>query len=86
MSTFWQHFTAGGVLMTVLSLFVKLGWAAIQKDRKLLADIHSELTTQRTNCLTTLQTQGARQLDVLEHINENLVEQNGYIKGYLDAR
>lgn len=64
----------------------KIGWNTVQRDRKLLFDIHTELTLQRTNCLTTLQGQGRKQLDVLERIDGRIQEQNGYLRGYFEAK
>lgn len=61
---------------------MKFGWRAVQHDRQMLAAIHAELTLQRTNCLATIQAQGARHIELLEKINENQIEQTGYIKGY----
>lgn len=41
----------------------KAKWTALNTK---LNDVHSELTTQRNNCLTTLQTQGTKQIELLE--------------------
>ena len=77
---------SGGLFTTVLGFLGKLAWGSIQHDRKMLADIHNELTLQRTNCLVTLQAQIERQIDVLEKIDDRLAEQSGYLKGVLDAK
>ena len=76
----------GGLLTTVLGFLGKLAWGSIQHDRKMLADIHNELTLQRTNCLNTLQSQGERQIEVLEKIDDRIAEQIGYLKGVVDGR
>ena len=58
-----------------------------------LSSIHEELTTQRTNCLQTLQDDGKDQVkllgkavDVLEAIHLGQVEMSGYIKAQNDHR
>lgn len=77
---------SGGLLTTVLGFLGKLAWGTIKHDRKMLADIHNELTLQRTNCLSTLQSQGERQINVLEKIDDRIAEQTGYLKGVVDGR
>lgn len=52
-----------------------------------LTGIHAELTRQRSNCLTTLQNQGEKQIelldkacDTLEALHLGQVEMSGYIR------
>lgn len=52
-----------------------------------LKGIETELSTQRTNCLTTLQSQGAEQITVLKEVSKTLQDMHldqkemaGYIK------
>ena len=59
-------------------------WAELKKEQ---SDIHAELVQQRTNCLATLQTQGARQIellgktvDILSGVRLDLAEQTGFIR------
>lgn len=66
---------------------------AIQADRKWKSDVKQELVTQRTNCFTTLQSQGVRQIDLLEKLSAEqqqtnllLAEQSGYLKGIMEKR
>ncbi len=63
----------------------KSEWIALKKEQ---ASIHAELVQQRTNCLTTLQTQGAEQItllktavEVLGGVRLDLAEQTGYLAG-----
>ena len=59
------------------------------KDKfNILDEVKEELVTQRTNCLTTLQTQGPRQSEILEKVSDTLqdinmgqAEMSGYLKG-----
>jgi hypothetical protein len=51
------------------------------------ASIHAELVQQRTNCLTTLQSQGVQQIELLgktvaalDGVRLDLAEQTGYLK------
>jgi hypothetical protein len=67
-----------------IAKYVRTQW---EEKSKLLTEVHQELTLQRTNCLTTLQAQGAEQTkaiekvaDVLTNIRYDLAEQTGYIK------
>lgn len=50
----------------------------ISKAYKELLDgqkaVQTELSTQRTNCLTTLQAQGDRQVDLLVELNKTLTD------------
>ena len=59
-------------------------WKALKEEQ---ASIHAELVTQRTNCLTTLQTQGDRQIELLGKVADTLTgmalsqaEMTGYCK------
>lgn len=61
------------VFTVIISLFMgALMWPfrkAVKAYTELkngLRDLHTELTTQRTNCLTTLQSQGVEQVAVLK--------------------
>jgi hypothetical protein len=63
---------------------MKAEWTEMKKDQAL---IHTELVQQRTNCLTTLQTQGDRQIELLGKVVETLgdirigqAEMTGYCK------
>ena len=54
---------------------------------------HTELVQQRTNCLTTLQDQGAQQIEllsksveILDGVRLDLAEQTGYIKASLTRK
>jgi hypothetical protein len=82
----FTHITLEGIAGGLLSFIGRLGWKTVQKDRRMVADIHQELTLQRTNCLTTLQEQGERQVELLEKIDEKLADQNGFIRGYLEGK
>lgn len=81
--------TIGGwaLMFPVRTLISKIK-EAWDSQGKLLREVHAELTTQRTNCLTTLQTQGGKQIEVLEQVASTLndmhlqqVEMTGYLKG-----
>lgn len=59
-------------------------WTALKKEQ---ASIHAELVQQRTNCLTTLQSQGVSQIELLgktvaalDGVRLDLAEQTGYLK------
>jgi hypothetical protein len=80
------HISAGGALTAILGMLGKLVWGGVKQDRQLLRDIHTEMTLQRTNCLTTIQTQGERQVEILEKIDTRMAEQTGYLKGLSDGR
>lgn len=98
-----QVFISGYVMKTVLSTFaaltiyvvlfpfrtiaksIKERWAA---QTEALVTIQTELTTQRTNCLATLQRQSKEQVDILKDIAETMkdtqIEQakiSGYLRG-----
>lgn len=77
--------TLAGALSTVGGWLVRLGWKTVQTDRQKLADIREELILQRTNCLNTLQEQGRDQVELLGKINDNLTEQNGFLKGFIEG-
>jgi hypothetical protein len=47
----------------------KAKWEAMTAK---LNDVHAELTLQRSNCLTTLQTQGDKQIECLEKVADTL--------------
>ena len=54
-----------------------------------LDDVHKELTTQRSNCLTTLQAQGTQQIEFLKQSVEALNDikgDNREILGYLRSK
>ena len=44
-------------------------WIALKNEQ---SSFHAELVTQRTNCLTTLQTQGDRQIELLGTMSATL--------------
>lgn len=75
-----------GTLTTIIIGTVGVVWRAIRRTRHMLSDIHTELITQRTNCLATLQTQGLKQIEVLEKIDKNIAEQNGFIRGWIEGQ
>lgn len=59
-------------------------WTALKKN---IEATHNELVQQRTNCLSTLQTQGATQIDLLgktvaalDGVRFDLAEQTGYLR------
>ena len=59
-------------------------WIELKKDQ---ASIHAELVQQRTNCLSTLQMQGDRQIELLGEVSKTLTgmalsqaEMTGYCK------
>jgi hypothetical protein len=59
-------------------------WTTLKKEQ---ASIHAELVQQRTNCLTTLQSQGVQQIELLgktvaalDGVRLDLAEQTGYLK------
>jgi hypothetical protein len=83
--TWLAHFTEGGVVSTLLAIIGRNVWNNVKKDRETLHGIRAELTLQRTNCLTTIQHQGAEQIQLLEKIVSNNAELNGYIRGVLDG-
>lgn len=81
---YW-HITVGGAATTMAGWLGRLGWKTVQRDRKRIADIHEELTLQRTNCLNTIQAQGKEQVELLGEIRNQLNEQNGYIRGLVEG-
>jgi hypothetical protein len=63
---------------------MKSEWKALKEEQ---ATIHSELITQRTNCLTTLAQQGDRQIELLGDMSKTLTgmalsqaEQTGFLR------
>jgi hypothetical protein len=63
---------------------MKAEWIEMKKDQVL---IHTELVQQRTNCLTTLQTQGVQQIELLgktvaalDGVRLDLAEQTGCLR------
>lgn len=76
-----NHLTWSGIASALVAILGRMGWKLVQHDRKLLSDIHDELTVQRTNCLTTLQEQAKEQTQLLGKINDNL----NVLKGYVEA-
>lgn len=48
---------------------MKKEWVALKEEQSL---IHEELVKQRTNCLTTLQSQGDRQIELLGDMSKSL--------------
>jgi len=61
--------TIGG---TVLMWPFKRAKKMIEDAKASLDMVHSELVTQRSNCLATLQAQGERQIEVLEKMSTTL--------------
>lgn len=83
---------AYGLLATggawLLSYPIKSVIKTIKEKFKVIDDMHAELTLQRVNCLSTLQNQGAEQIEILKEIAGSLketgkvqVEMYGYMKG-----
>lgn len=64
----------GWFLMFPLRSFIKSVKAQWQSVTKQLGEVHTELTTQRTNCLTTLQKQGDEQIKLLGEMTGTLRE------------
>lgn len=75
------------VLFPVRAMFSKFKHEWKSKSEMLKA-VHTELAQQRTNCLTTLQSQGDEQVKLLTKVSETLddmrlsqSEMVGYLKG-----
>ena len=78
---------AVGVIMAVILWPFRAArkeWKAMKEEQ---GAIHKELVTQRTNCLTTLQQQGDRQIELLTTVSATLTgmalsqaEMTGYCK------
>jgi hypothetical protein len=81
---------AGLVITGLLGAFmwpvrkIRKEWTVLKADQ---ASIHAELVQQRTNCLSTLQTQGDRQIELLGEVSKTLTgmalsqaEMTGYCK------
>lgn len=89
------QFIHEGILAGALSfvgwLFMfplRTAWKVIVEKFKVIDDVHTELTLQRTNCLTTLQSQGEEQIKLLSKMNGTLEaihlsqsEMSGFLKG-----
>jgi hypothetical protein len=98
-TTLWPHIlkslmgvaiTGFGALMLYPVRYVKREWKSL-KDA--IADTHAELILQRTNCLTTIGSQGEKQIELLsravntlEAIHLGQVEMSGYIKASNDRK
>jgi hypothetical protein len=81
----------GWVLTYPIKSIIKKVKGEWEKTTGQLTFIQSELTTQRTNCLTTLQKQGDRQVELLmeatgtlRSIDRSQGEMAGYLKGMHD--
>lgn len=59
---------------------LKKGQDDLADTKTLLTALNTEVTLQRTNCLTTLQIQGEKQIQILERIAESV----SYLKGKTD--
>jgi hypothetical protein len=62
----------GWILMFPVRTFfkkIKDSWDGVVSK---LNEVYEEMTTQRTNCLTTLQTQGADQVKALQEMSKTL--------------
>jgi hypothetical protein len=77
----------GWVIMFPLRTIAKAIKNEWKEKSALLQEVHTEMKLQRTNCLSTLQRQGEKQIDLLEravdvlediHISQS--EMSGYIK------
>src|SRR5215510_2512013 len=77
----------GTALLSLAGFMGKKLIDTIQEDRKSiksdLAAVKDELATQRTNCLTTLQEQGQKQIELLEKMVEGQAHTSGLIEGFL---
>jgi len=78
----------GWIVLFPLRTFVKSIKDKWEGQTKFLADIQLELKEQRTNCLTTLQTQGASQVKLLEEtvsalcdLHNTHSEISGFLRG-----
>jgi len=79
------------VMLFPVRTFIKRVVDAWNSQEDLLKEVHTELVTQRTNCLRTLQDQGKTQIDTLGRVADTLdgmhsqqAELTGYIKGLHD--
>ena len=83
-----------GLLITGVIMYpfrkARKEWTALKDEQ---AAIRQELVHQRTNCLTTLQQQGAtmvdlqtKTVDLLQGVRLDLAEQTGYLKAYIPTR
>jgi hypothetical protein len=77
--------TGAGYLMTYPFRFIMKEWKALKSS---LADVHSELTQQRSNHLEHIQAGGEKQVelltkvcDTLDGVRLDLKEQTGFIQG-----
>lgn len=89
MQVFYKTATtaAVGVIMAILLWpfrRVRKEWLAFKEKQEAM---HQELVKQRTNCLSTLQLQGATQVELLgktvaalDGVRLDLAEQTGYLK------
>jgi hypothetical protein len=75
---------AGGALMWPFKAIKRKG----EEITKELKAVQAELTTQRTNCLNTLQSQGEKQISLLERMADTLdkthetqMSMSGFIQG-----
>lgn len=75
------------ILFPVRTLYSKVK-EIVDNYKESMKEMKEELITQRTNCLTTLQTQGEEQIKVLNKVSSTLeamhlaqVEMTGYMKG-----
>lgn len=76
----------GGLIAMLLWPFRKIRkeWLGLKES---VASVHSELSTQRENCLNTLQQQGETQIELLgktvaalDGVRLDLAEQTGYLR------
>jgi hypothetical protein len=75
---------ACGILLSLVVAMISLGARKVLDEvdeaKGKISAISTELTLQRTNCLTTLQQQGEKQIQLLERIAESV----SYLKGKND--
>lgn len=78
----------GWILMFPVRTLIAKAKELLDTFDKRLSSMQSELVQQRTNCLTTLQNQGDKQIEVLEKMSGTLeqmhlsqAEMAGYFKG-----
>jgi hypothetical protein len=80
-----------GLLVTGVGALILLPFRKVKKEwislKDSIASTKAELIQQRTNCLTTLQSQGAEQItllsktvDALENVRYELAEQTGFLR------
>jgi len=78
---YWACGGAFSTLAAIAAYVAKHVYNKVEEANVQITDISSELTLQRTNCLSTLQKQGETQIILLQSIAESV----SYLKGKNDA-